>query len=329
MSGGIWQRRRQFLSDFFAFRFGWIRLWVCSTVVSFSRPTQKGWIAAMPDSHIVKPSRSPWREKWREVIFHHDTRAGRVFDVVLLTVILLSVLTVMLESVRSIREAHELFFRVAEWFFTLLFTVEYAARLIAARDAKRYATSFFGIVDLLAVAPVYLSLLFGVAHSFTVVRSLRLLRAFRILKLTEYIGEAAVLRVALQESARKIIVLLFAVLTIIVIVGAMMYEIEGESNGFTSIPTAMYWAVVTVTTVGYGDISPKTVVGRILASLLMIIGFGIIAVPTGIVSFEVARASTAQPLQPCQECGLELHDRDAIFCKRCGARLNESKSTAS
>ena len=225
------------------------------------------------------------------MIFGHDTFAGRLFDVILLTAILLSVLCVLLESVRSIRENYGLYLTIAEWVFTTLFTVEYAARLISAGNAWRYAVSFFGIVDLLAVAPVYLSLFFSVAHSFTVVRSLRLLRVFRILKLSEYVGEATVLRIALQESIRKIIVFLFAVLAIVVIVGAMMYQIEGEANGFTSIPTAMYWAIVTVTTVGYGDISPHTVIGRILASLLMIVGYGIIAVPTGIVTFEFAKAS--------------------------------------
>jgi voltage-gated potassium channel len=275
----------------------------------------------MADSHRVDGNRASWRDKWAEVIFGHDTPAGRFFDVVLLTLILLSVLTVLLESVRSIRENYEFYFRAAEWTFTSLFAIEYVARLASARDAKRYATSFFGIVDLLAISPIGLSFLLGRAHSFTVVRSLRLLRVFRILKLTEYIGEAAVLRVALQESIRKIIVFLFAVLAIVIIVGAMMYQIEGDANGFTSIPTAMYWAIVTVTTVGYGDIAPHTVVGRILASMLMIVGYGVIAVPTGIVTFEFARASTAGPVRICSSCGLQPHDRDAVFCKRCGTRL--------
>jgi voltage-gated potassium channel len=275
----------------------------------------------MADSHLVDRDRAPWRDKWNEVIFGHDTTAGRLFDIVLLTLILLSVLTVLLESVRSIREGYGFYLRVSEWIFTSLFTIEFVARLVSARDARHYATSFFGIVDLFAIAPIYLSFLFGVAHSFTVVRSLRLLRIFRILKLTEYIGEAAVLRVALRESVRKIVVFLFAVLAIVIIVGALMYQIEGEANGFTSIPTAMYWAIVTVTTVGYGDISPKTVTGRILASMLMIVGYGIIAVPTGIVTFEFARASSTGPVRLCSACGLQPHDRDALYCKRCGTRL--------
>jgi voltage-gated potassium channel len=275
----------------------------------------------MADSHFVDHKRAPWRDKWSEVIFGHETPAGRFFDVILLTLIILSVLTVVLESVRSIREGYGFYFRVAEWTVTSLFTVEYVARLLSAEDAKRYATSFFGIVDLLAIAPVYLSLLFAGAHFLTVVRSLRLLRVFRILKLTEYIGEAAVLRVALRESVRKITVFIFAVFTIVIIVGALMYQIEGEAHGFTSIPTAMYWAIVTVTTVGYGDILPTTVAGRILASLLMIIGYGIIAVPTGIVTFEFARASGVASLRFCSACGLQPHDRDALYCKRCGAQL--------
>jgi voltage-gated potassium channel len=275
----------------------------------------------MADPHSVKPARAPWRDKWYIIIFQHDTPAGRLFDIILLTLILLSVLSVILESVPSIRASYGFYFKTVEWIFTGLFTLEYLARLVSARNARRYALSFFGIVDLFAVAPVYLSVLFAVEHSYTVVRSLRLLRVFRILKLSEYVGEAAALRVALQASLRKITVFLLAVLTIVIIVGAMMYQIEGEANGFTSIPTGMYWAIVTVTTVGYGDISPHTVAGRILASLLMTIGYGIIAVPTGIVTFEFARASAAGRSRVCPACGLSAHDPDALFCKRCGAQL--------
>ena len=282
----------------------------------------------MADSHSVDSNRAPWRDEWSEVIFGDDTAAGKLFDVALLTLILLSVLTVLLESVRSIRESHELFFRAAEWTFTVLFTLEYVARLATARNARHYAISFYGVVDLLAFLPVYLSLLFGVTHSFTVVRSLRMLRVFRILKLTEYIGEATVLRAALQESIRKIVVFLFTVLAIVIIVGALMYQIEGDANGFTSIPTSMYWAIVTVTTVGYGDISPHTVLGRVRASMLMIVGYGIIAVPTGIVTFEFARASTAGPVRTCSSCRLQPHDRDAVFCKRCGTRLERLERAA-
>ena len=275
----------------------------------------------MAEPRLLDGSRAPWRDKWNEVIFGSETPAGRFFDIILLTLILLSVLSVLLESVRSIREAHSAFFHTVEWVFTSIFTLEYAARLISAKNTKQYAFSFFGIVDLLAIAPVYLSLLFGVTHSFTVVRSLRILRVFRILKLTEYVGEADSLRLAIQASIRKIIVFLLAVFAIVIIAGGLMYEIEGEANGFTSIPTAMYWAIVTVTTVGYGDISPSTVAGRVLASLLMIVGYGIIAVPTGIVTFEFSRASLSEPKRRCSACQLQPHDRDALFCKRCGARL--------
>jgi len=275
----------------------------------------------MADSYSVNRNRAAWRDKWYAVIFRHDTFGGRLFDVVLLTLILLSVLIVILESVASIRAAYGSYFRIAEWALTGLFTIEYVARLISAKNARRYATSFFGIIDLLAIAPIYLSSLFAVEHSFTVVRSLRLLRVFRILKLTEYVGEATHMRVAIQASIRKITVFLFAVLAIVIIVGALMYQLEGEANGFTSIPTAMYWAIVTVTTVGYGDISPKTVSGRMLASILMILGYGIIAVPTGIVTFEFARASVTDPSRNCPACGLSPHDRDAMFCKHCGVQL--------
>jgi voltage-gated potassium channel len=274
----------------------------------------------MADPHTVE-RRAPWRNKWHAIIFQHDTREGRLFDVVLLTLIVLSVLSVVVESVPSIRASYGAYFDTVEWIFTGLFTIEYVARLATAKNARRYAFSFFGIVDLLAIAPIYLSVLFAVEHSFTVVRSLRLLRVFRILKLSEYVGEAVALRTALRASLRKITVFLLAVLTIVITVGAMMYQIEGEANGFTSIPTGMYWAIVTVTTVGYGDISPKTVLGRILASLLMTVGYGIIAVPTGIVTFEFARVSAAGPSRACSTCGLSQHDPDAIFCKRCGSQL--------
>lgn len=275
----------------------------------------------MADRHPVKPARAAWRDKWYIIIFQHGTSAGRLFDIILLTAILLSVLAVILESVPSVRANYGEYFSTVEWIFTGLFTIEYAARLATAKNARRYAFSFFGIVDLLAVAPIYLSVFFSVQHAFAVVRALRLLRVFRILKLTEYLGEAVALRVALQASVRKIVVFLFAVLAIVIIVGAMMYQVEGEANGFTSIPVGMYWAIVTVTTVGYGDISPHTVLGRILASLLMTIGYGIIAVPTGIVTFEYAKASAASQSRVCPACGLAHHDQDALFCKRCGAQL--------
>jgi voltage-gated potassium channel len=268
------------------------------------------------------PQRAAWRDRWYEIIFKHDTFEGRLFDVVLLVSILCSTLVVLLESVPQIREAHGTSLAVAEWCFTGLFTIEYVARLLTAKNVARYSRSFFGLVDLASIAPNYLSVIFGGAHLFSVIRLLRLLRIFRIFDLTDYLGEAAVMRIALTESFRKIVVFLVVVFTIVVIAGALMYQIEGEAHGFRSIPAGMYWAVVTVTTVGYGDIAPQTVPGRIVASLLMIVGYGIIAVPTGIVSFGLAQASSGTTGRVCSECNLRSHAPDANYCKRCGTHLH-------
>ena len=275
----------------------------------------------MNSSGRASSHRAPWRDRWNAIIFGRDTFGGRLFDVVLLILIFLSVLIVLLDSVRNLHAAYYPYFRVAEWCFTLLFTLEYVMRLLCATNVRRYATSFFGIVDFIAAVPIYLGLVLGFMHSFALVRSVRLLRIFRILKLTEFMGEATALRVALRSSLYKITVFLLAVLTVVIVVGAMMYQIEGEQYGFTSIPAAMYWAIVTVTTVGYGDISPHTVPGRIIASILMVLGYGIIAVPTGIVSFEFARTSTQLTRRPCPSCAFEFHDQDALNCKRCGSSL--------
>ncbi len=271
------------------------------------------------DSHVDR--RAPWRDKLYQIIFGHLTFAGRLFDLALLVLILLGVLTVLLDSVRSLHDAYGPYLQATEWMVTILFTLEYAARLACAPNAWRYAFSFFGIVDLLAVLPVYLGIFFGITHTFTLVRTLRLLRVFRILKLTQFLGEATALKLALRASLPKITVFLFTVLTIVILVGAMMYQIEGEQNGFTSIPAAMYWAIVTVTTVGYGDISPHTVLGRFIASILMVLGYGIIAVPTGIFSFELARAAGHAGPRLCPGCTFTLHDKDATHCKHCGQLL--------
>jgi voltage-gated potassium channel len=271
------------------------------------------------DSHVAR--RAPWRDKLYEIIFGHVTFFGRLFDLALLVLILLGVLTVLLDSVRSLHDAYGPYLQATEWMVTILFTFEYAARLACAPNAARYAVSFFGIVDLFAVLPVYLGIFFGITHTFTLVRTLRLLRVFRILKLTQFLGEAAALKMALRASLPKITVFLFTVLTVVILVGAMMYQIEGEQNGFTSIPAAMYWAIVTVTTVGYGDISPHTVLGRFIASILMVLGYGIIAVPTGIFSFELARTTGHAPPRLCPGCTFTLHDRDATHCKHCGQLL--------
>jgi voltage-gated potassium channel len=271
---------------------------------------------------IAERPSTGWRGRLHQVIFEADTPAGRAFDVTLIWLILLSVTAVLLESIREYRLqfGHLLF--AAEWIFTLVFTVEYVLRLVAVRRPLRYATSFFGIVDLIAIAPTYLSVLVPGTQYLLVVRILRLLRVFRILKLAEYLTEADVLVRALRASQRKISVFLLTVLTLVVIIGALIYLVEGEENGFTSIPTSIYWAIVTLTTVGYGDLSPQTALGRILASIVMIIGYGIIAVPTGIVTVELAQASR-RPVstQACPSCSAQGHDVDAVHCKYCGAAL--------
>ena len=263
-----------------------------------------------------------WRQRLHEIIFEADTPAGLVFDVALLIAILASVLTVCLESVAEIDERYHLALRAAEWTFTILFTIEYVLRLVSVGQPLRYATSFFGIVDLLAIVPTYLSIFFAGAQSLIVIRALRLLRVFRVLKLVHFVGEARLLRAAVLASVRKIVVFLGAVLTLVLIVGSLMYLVEGEESGFTSIPQGMYWAIVTLTTVGYGDIAPQTVLGKLLASTVMIMGYGIIAVPTGIVTVELANVrNTSISTRACDQCGVGGHDTDADFCKHCGGPL--------
>ncbi len=270
------------------------------------------------------PPDSPLRRKIFEVIFEADTPAGKAFDVALLIAIVLSVVAVMLESVGEIRVAHGRLLYAIEWLFTLLFSVEYLLRLISVRRPRSYALSFFGLVDLLAVLPTYASLLAPGAQTLLVIRVLRLLRVFRVFKLTRYLGEARMLSRALAQSRQKIVVFLVAVLTLVVIMGSLMYLVEGPANGFTSIPRAVYWAIVTMTTVGYGDIAPHTVWGQALASLVMILGYGIIAVPTGIFSAELVQAVRREKDKghgACPSCGRQDHDHDAKFCKHCGASL--------
>jgi voltage-gated potassium channel len=272
------------------------------------------------------PGQSGWRERLRVVIFEADTPAGKAFDVALLLAILLSVLAVMLESVPTIRVAHGRFLLVAEWVFTLLFSVEYGLRLASVRQPLRYARSFFGVVDLLAILPTYLSIVLPGAQSLLVIRGLRLLRIFRVFKLGQFLGEASILRAALAASRHKIIVFLGTVLVLVTILGAAMYLIEGERNGFTSIPVSVYWSIVTMTTVGYGDLAPQTVAGKALASLVMILGYSILAVPTGIVTAEIVE-SAQQRHRPttrcCPRCTSEGHSATARFCQDCGAPLSE------
>ena len=262
-----------------------------------------------------------WRQRIHQVVFEAETPSGRLFDIVLILLILVSVATVMLESRIDIRERFGSELYIAEWFFTLIFSVEYVLRLIAVKRPLRYALSFYGMVDLLAILPTYISLLVPGAQTLLVIRILRLLRIFRILKLSEYIAESRVITTALMASRRKILVFLMAVLTIVTVVGSAMYVIEGDENGFKDIPTSIYWAIVTLTTVGYGDISPQTGLGKFLASLLMITGYGVIAVPTGIITAELTRAGKPASTQVCPECHAEPHDIDAVHCKYCGAKL--------
>jgi voltage-gated potassium channel len=285
----------------------------------------------MPDSPSPPGTEVPpagWRDRLYVVIFQHHTRAGRTFDVTLMAAICLSVLAVLLESVAEIRTRHGPALFAAEWGFTALFTAEYVLRLVCVRRPLVYARSFFGVVDLLAIIPAYAALFVGGAQGLAVVRALRLLRVFRVLKMGEYLSQANLLKAALERSRPKITVFLVTVLTLVLIVGALMHLIEGEENGFTSIPISIYWAIVTLTTVGYGDVAPRTTLGRAVASAVMIVGYGIIAVPTGIVTAELVRsgqerasAGHAGPPRPCPGCGASRHDVDARHCKHCGAAL--------
>jgi voltage-gated potassium channel len=275
---------------------------------------------------MTAKERARWRDQLRVVIFEADTPAGKAFDVALLWAISLSVVVVMLESVRSIQVQFGGELRVAEWIFTGLFTLEYAARLWCAPHPIRYARSVFGLVDLMAVIPTYVSVLVPGSQSLLVIRALRLLRIFRVLKLAHFLGEIEVLSAALTASRAKLVVFVSTVLTLVTILGSMMYLIEGEEAGFSSIPRSIYWAIVTMTTVGYGDITPQTVPGQALAAVVMILGYAIIAVPTGIVTAEIVEAARARPntTRVCMDCMSEGHDLAALFCRDCGSGLEAS-----
>jgi len=279
-------------------------------------------IPAMTNPLPRKKPESHLRGRLHEVIFEADTRAGRFFDLALIWCILLSVVAVMLDSVRGIRETHGTLLTTVEWFFTILFTIEYLLRLACIGRPWRYATSFFGVVDLLAIAPTYLSLVIPGSQFLLVIRILRVLRIFRVLKLVQFIDEANVMARALRASSHKIVVFFATVVSLVVIFGSVMYLIEREQHGFTSIPRSIYWAIVTMTTVGYGDISPATALGQTVAAFIMMLGFAIIAVPTGIVVSEFSRArDRSVSTQVCPQCSAEGHDADALHCKRCGAAL--------
>jgi voltage-gated potassium channel len=269
-----------------------------------------------------------WRLRLYTIIFEADTRAGRLFDMALIAAILLSIAVVVADSVPALHERWRQPFTWAEWCFTALFTLEYVARLACTRRPLRYATRFFGVVDLLAMLPTYLALLFPGAHALIDVRVLRLLRVFRVFKLTSYLAEYRGLGRALQASARKIIVFITGVLMIVLVMGTLMYVVEGPANGFSTIPTAVYWAITTMTTVGFGDITPKTDLGRFIASAMMLLGWGTLAVPTGIVTAEMTSqrlsATPAPTTRTCHECLTEGHLPEALYCLHClhcGARL--------
>ena len=277
----------------------------------------------MPEpTSALQPRPTSWRERWYEIIFEADTPEGKLFDVVLLVAILSSVLVVMLESVDDISRQYGPLLVKAEWFFTGLFTVEYVVRIICARRAWRYIFSFYGVVDLMAIVPTYLMYLLPRSLGLAAGRALRLLRAFRIFKLAPMLSESNALRRAIWASRARLAVFLAFVLTAVVIVGAAMYLIEGPVHGFTSIPQGMYWAIVTMTTVGYGDVAPQSPLGKMIAAGIMLLGYSLLIVPTGIVSVELAQRSY-KPLttQVCPECMAEGHDTDAVHCKFCGARL--------
>jgi voltage-gated potassium channel len=275
------------------------------------------------ESELGKPQ-EPWRRRMHEVIFESDTPAGRLFDKVIVTAILVSVVVVIADSVPSLQQRHRTAFNAIEWFFTLLFTVEYLARLLSVKRQLRYALSFFGIVDLLSVLPTYLAIIFPETHALIDVRILRLLRIFRIFKLTDYIVEYQMLGEALAASRRKVLVFLSAVLMVVLILGTLLYVVEGPEHGFKDIPTSVYWAVTTITTVGFGDITPKTDLGRLIASVMMLIGWGTLAVPTGIVTAEMtARRHLHMPAlaRSCENCGASGYGPEARFCQMCGAAL--------
>ncbi len=266
---------------------------------------------------------SSWQTKLQQVIYETNTTAGKAFDISLLVVIVASIITVMLDSIESLHKAHGQLFNVLEWSFTILFTIEYILRLICIKKPLLYVTSFLGIIDLLAIIPSYLSIFYVGAQSLLVFRALRLLRIFRIFKLTHFLTEMQFLGTAVKGSLKKISIFMLVVLALVIILGSIMYLIEGRKNGFDSIPESVYWAIVTITTVGYGDISPVTPLGKFVASFIMFIGYGIIAVPTGIVTTEMALAVRRKEhhTETCPACGREGHDRDANHCKYCGEKL--------
>lgn len=267
---------------------------------------------------------SKWKHKLHEIIYEADTPAGKYFDILLLVAILFSVIIVMLETIESIDNKYHQFFNISEWVITVIFTFEYIARIICIHKPKRYIFSFFGIIDLLSTLPKYLSFFFVGTHALAALRALRLLRVFRILKLVRFLGASKILTKALIASKTKIFVFLFFVVILCCILGTIMYLIEGNNNsGFTSIPSSIYWAIVTLTTVGYGDIAPTSPFGQFIASIIMILGYAIIAIPTGIVSAELVKSKVQTNTQACPDCNTIDHNDGAEYCYECGNKLNE------
>ena len=270
----------------------------------------------------LKPT-SNWRHRIHEIIYEADTKGGKIFDVILFIAIITSVILVMLESVSSIDKKFHDFLNISEWIITILFTIEYILRLVSIKKPLKYVFSFYGIIDLLSTIPKYLSFVLVGSHNLIALRALRLLRVFRILKLARYIGASNKLLVALRSSKAKIAVFIFFIVIVCTILGTVMYMIEGEENGFTSIPRSVYWAIVTLTTVGFGDIAPQTPVGQLIASIIMILGYGIIAIPTGIVSSEMTRIDAINTnTQSCTNCLVDNHKDDAEFCYNCGNKID-------
>ena len=270
-----------------------------------------------------KPQRK-WQQKLHEIIYEADTPAGKLFDVILLIVIIASIVFVMLESVKSIDNKYHNFLNISEWVITILFTIEYIARIVSVKKPLKYITSFYGIIDLLSTIPKYLSILFVGSHHLVALRALRLLRVFRILKLARYIGESNNLIIALKASRVRIAVFISFIIILCTILGTIMYLIEDDASGFTSIPESVYWAIVTLTTVGYGDIAPITPFGQFIASLVMILGYAIIVIPTGIITSELVKdsmKSVQTNTQSCPSCSVEKHRDNAEFCYKCGHTL--------
>lgn len=280
----------------------------------------------------MKPiDKNNWRHRVHEIIYEADTPMGKFFDIALLILILFSIVVVMLESVASIGSKYSLLFYVIEWVITILFTIEYIARIITVKKPAKYIFSFYGIIDFLSTIPLYLSLLFFGSNYLITVRALRLLRVFRILKIARFIGEGNRLRKALMESRVKIFIFIFAVIIVAVIFGTLMYLIEGEESGFENIPVSVYWCIVTLTTVGFGDIAPVTPLGQFLATILMILGYGIIAVPTGIVGARYIQSDSNDYVhlnsQSCRNCGFQRHRDNANYCQNCGENLHPENTS--